>query len=319
MALLGSILAGRQGLAGASAQNGGGSSTFTNISSGGGTRGTLASEGLYSNPNASNQGLNEGTRSVAGGLAYNRSVQPSGLVENRLVDLLKTDNPYIQQAIKQGERTAANRGLLNSSIAAGTSQAEAYKAGLPIAAADASAINTAEGQNVDVLNQNLMQQRDLMNQMTIAERNQMAAGEAAAAAGRAQEAIANRQMEHDLRMQRERLGYEGEQAGLNRLQQFGLMDREYGLRTQMEDDAAFRQDWLSSEDFNREFYGSMSRLLAGAAINSAADFNNMMNQYALENPDILDQERHSTVSSAIAQNTSNVLMQMLANMFGRGG
>jgi hypothetical protein len=319
MALLGSILAGRQGLAGASAQNGGGSSTFTNISSGGGTRGTLASEGLYSNPNASNQGLNEGTRSVAGGLAYNRSVQPSGLVENRLVDLLKTDNPYIQQAIKQGERTAANRGLLNSSIAAGTSQAEAYKAGLPIAAADASAINTAEGQNVDVLNQNLMQQRDLMNQMTIAERNQMAAGEAAAAAGRAQEAIANRQMEHDLRMQRERLGYEGEQAGLNRLQQFGLMDREYGLRTQMEDDAAFRQDWLSSENFNREFYGGMSRLLAGAAINSAADFNNMMNQYALENPDIFDQERYSTVSSTMAQNTSNILMQMFANMFGRGG
>src|ERR1044072_6087324 len=51
--------------------------------------------------------------------AYVGAVQPDQLVANQLNGLLASNSPYMEQARLSGLNTAAGRGLLNSSIAAG--------------------------------------------------------------------------------------------------------------------------------------------------------------------------------------------------------
>lgn len=64
-------------------------------------------------------------------------------VETRLTGLLNADSSYMQAARKGGIRTAARRGLLNSSIAAGAGEAAAIAAAAPIASQDAAQIHAA--------------------------------------------------------------------------------------------------------------------------------------------------------------------------------
>jgi hypothetical protein len=59
-------------------------------------------------------------------------------VEGKVTGLVSQDSPLIQQAREQGAQSANRRGLLNSSIAAGASQAAAYNVALPIAQQDAT-------------------------------------------------------------------------------------------------------------------------------------------------------------------------------------
>lgn len=61
-------------------------------------------------------------------------------VSEKLTGLLATDSKYLTQARGAGERTANRRGLMNSSIAAGSSEAAAIAAAAPIASQDAAQI-----------------------------------------------------------------------------------------------------------------------------------------------------------------------------------
>lgn len=61
-------------------------------------------------------------------------------VANQLTGLLASDSPYINLARNAGMRTAGRRGLLNSSIAAGSAEAAAIAAAAPIASQDAAQI-----------------------------------------------------------------------------------------------------------------------------------------------------------------------------------
>jgi len=84
--------------------------------------------------------------------ATNQAITPEQLSGDRLTQLLGEDSAYMKQARNQGMLTAHSRGLVNSSIAAGASQAEAIKAGLPIAMQEAgvysnAASNFANAQN----------------------------------------------------------------------------------------------------------------------------------------------------------------------------
>ena len=58
-------------------------------------------------------------------------------VVTRLTGLLADDSTYMQTARAAGARTAARRGLLNSSIAAGAAESAAIAAGAPLASQDA--------------------------------------------------------------------------------------------------------------------------------------------------------------------------------------
>ena len=67
-----------------------------------------------------------------------RTVSPNELVENRINNLLDSNNPYIQRARTSGLQFANQRGLLNSSIAAQASEEAAIARAGEIAAQDAN-------------------------------------------------------------------------------------------------------------------------------------------------------------------------------------
>jgi hypothetical protein len=72
-----------------------------------------------------------------------REIKPEETVESRLTNLLETDSPYIEIARQGAKETAAERGLLSTSIAAGAGERAAIEAGLPIAQQDAGTFATA--------------------------------------------------------------------------------------------------------------------------------------------------------------------------------
>lgn len=63
---------------------------------------------------------------------YQTNMGAGNVVQDYLDQLLSSDSPYIQNARRTGLETAASRGLLNSSIAAGNSQRAAIEAAQPI-------------------------------------------------------------------------------------------------------------------------------------------------------------------------------------------
>src|SRR5437868_8985 len=62
---------------------------------------------------------------------------PAMSVEKNLQGIYGSDNGIVSQARAAGQRMAAKRGLLNSSIAAGAGEDAALKSALPIAQQDA--------------------------------------------------------------------------------------------------------------------------------------------------------------------------------------
>ena len=63
---------------------------------------------------------------------YQENMGAGNVVQDYLSQLLNSNSPYIQNARRNGLELAANRGLLNSSIAAGNSQRAAIDAAQPI-------------------------------------------------------------------------------------------------------------------------------------------------------------------------------------------
>jgi hypothetical protein len=72
--------------------------------------------------------------------AQGRWVPEDQSAATKLTGLLASNSPYIKQAQEAGTAMANKRGLLNSSIAAGNSEASAIAAAAPIAEQDASQI-----------------------------------------------------------------------------------------------------------------------------------------------------------------------------------
>lgn len=181
-------------------------------------QGTLGSTGLYINPNVPTNSTAQGIQG-ADGRAYTRTVGDNELSTNRLNQITNQDSLYMQNAARRGLETANRRGMLNSSIASGAAQRSALEAATPLAMQEAAAFQAAQQENLGYLNQNLIQERQIANQMLGQERDL-----ASVAAGRAADA-ANQQRAIDaaLRAQREQLAYSGEQAGLNRAHDIGML------------------------------------------------------------------------------------------------
>lgn len=72
---------------------------------------------------------------------------------SQLNAITATNSPYIQQATQQGYLSAAARGLGNSSIGAGASEAAAVQAAAPLAEQNASAATTGMLQNAQLQTQ----------------------------------------------------------------------------------------------------------------------------------------------------------------------
>ncbi|NCC32107.1 MAG: hypothetical protein EOM24_08795 [Chloroflexia bacterium] len=79
-----------------------------------------------------------------------RAVTPEQTVQYQINQLLNSSSPYMQQAQQAGLATANARGLLNSSMAAGASQAAAIQAAGSIASQDASTYANQALKNQDM-------------------------------------------------------------------------------------------------------------------------------------------------------------------------
>jgi hypothetical protein len=115
--------------------------------------------------------------------ANTQSMAPGADAATQATRIMSQDSPLMQLAKQQGLLTAARRGLGNSSIAAGASQAEAAKAATPFALQNAqqeqqqslanqAALNTAASENTRIA-----QSSDVFN---VGEGNKAVAQDAAA-------------------------------------------------------------------------------------------------------------------------------------------
>ncbi len=267
------------------------------------TPGTLNSEGLYFQPNVPRQSQATGIQGTDG-RAYTGNVQSNELVENRLTNLLQKKNPYIQNAQQRGLQAAGKRGLLNSSIAAGSAERAAIEAGMPIASADAQTFLQTRMQNQGDLNQNLMQERDIANRMLQGSREQGTQ----LALQEGQLADNERDRLNRMLLQRENLAFSGEQQGLDRQQQEMMSRLGYNqdlgrlgvgfqydigraregarLEDNLADNAAFRTDWLQDNQFNRDFYGNLALNFQQAQIRDSSTFYSQLTGALFENPEV---------------------------------
>jgi hypothetical protein len=86
-----------------------------------------------------------------------RTVNPQELVEWRMSQMMKTTNPYTQQAMTMAKQSAAQSGMLNTSIAASAGVDAAIKSMLPIAQQDATTLFSQGIENQRAVNEFLMQ------------------------------------------------------------------------------------------------------------------------------------------------------------------
>lgn len=99
------------------------------------------------------------TYNAGSGQVY--EVTGNELVSNQLNNLISKNNPYIQRARAGAMNTANSRGLLNSSIAAGSGEAAAIDAALPIAQQDASTYaNRGQAREEGIIASQLQKQKD---------------------------------------------------------------------------------------------------------------------------------------------------------------
>lgn len=171
--------------------------------------------------------------------AYVRDVQDNELVSNQLNGLLAGNSQYMQQARNAGLNQANSRGLLNSSIAAGNSQAAAISAGMPIAQADAAAYQGAAGQNMDALNAILKTNLDNTAGIDVAN---IGAGAS----------MYNADL--DYRAAQNRLAFEGDQAGLGRSFQDYMLGRTFDNQLRMGAFNLGSQLLNNSDNFTHQAY-----------------------------------------------------------------
>lgn len=99
----------------------------------------------------------QGPSSAPGGISltgttYTRGGDKNSTVRGQMEGLLADNSNYLQMNRKAGQKFAAGRGLLNSTLAAQAGEQAAIQGALPIAQADAQLSAQAAAQNMDALN-----------------------------------------------------------------------------------------------------------------------------------------------------------------------
>lgn len=186
--------------------------------------------------------------------AYTGAVQPTSLVANQMQGLLASNSPWLSQARASGVNQANSRGLLNSSMAAGNSEASAINAALPIASADANTYSSQQLANQASLNQIL----------GIGMQDDTSRFNSTTAAAASRYATEQNNMGAIAR-QRESLAYGGEQAGLNR---------------------NFQQ-YMSNLGYQQNLGGAAFGFAGNMMLNNQ-NFRNQIGQQAMANPFLLN-------------------------------
>lgn len=264
---------------------------YSGSASGGGTSGTLATSGNYTDPVLPRQSQARGIQGTDG-RAYTRQVQGDELVANQLGTLMNREGAYLSNARRRGLEQSNSRGMLNSSIAAGAAERAGIEAAMPIAAADAATYGRAQTENMGALNEAQMQQRDIMNQQEMARWNSLTAGQSAGM----QAQIAREQMAAELQSQREQLAYQGEQAGLDRYHQLGMSNTEFGQQMGLQSNQYGLQDYYGARQDQRNFGYQVASGMIGQQIQDQSNWFNTFTQSYFTNPDLFSPEDMGTIA-----------------------
>jgi hypothetical protein len=104
--------------------------------------------------------------------------------------------------------------------------------------------------------------------------------------------------------QQEQMAFQGEQAA-----------QERQLRRDLQSDTTLQQDWLSSREFQRQFNAQLSMM----PINNAFDMNKIIQQYALENPEVYTPDVISGMSNFFQNNMMSILSEFFPSMVNTAG
>ena len=115
-----------------------------------------------------------------------------------------------------------------------------------------------------------------------------------------QGALSRTQLGMGLLGQRENNAFQGDQA-----------QRDRALKIKLQSDSAFQQDWLANKDFTRQFNAALSMI----PIQSANQFMQNIQQYAIENPEIYTPEMINGMQNFFSQSMAT----LLAKYFPKGG
>jgi hypothetical protein len=200
-------------------------------------------------------------------------VDPAALANQYMTSLLGADSPYIQSARQAGLEAANSRGLLNSSIAAGTSQRAAVDAAMPM-------FQQAYGLNA---------QREQNTFNGALQRTQLGMG---------------------LLGQRENNAFQGNQADLQRQFEGTQAQLDRNLKQKLQSDSAYQQDWLANQDFTRQFNAALSMI----PIQTATQFSQLIQQYALDNPEVYTPSVISGMTTFFSQTMGSLLKQYFPNL-----
>lgn len=116
----------------------------------------------------------------------------------------------------------------------------------------------------------------------------------------------------DLTQQRENLAFQGEQATLDRIQQVNNAMLDYQFKNALQGNAALQQDWLSSQEYTRQFNGDLAKV----PIANAAALSQMIAQYALENPEVYTPATISGMQNFFTGSLAAILQQYFPSVYG---
>lgn len=117
------------------------------------TAGTLAGTPAAGDSTTSGNTFGSTTPTASQATATMMGADPNTSTSNQLNGLIASNSPYLQQAQAGAMQTANDRGLINSTMAAGAGQAAAIAAALPIAQSNAQTAYNTNAANQSAANQ----------------------------------------------------------------------------------------------------------------------------------------------------------------------
>lgn len=236
------------------------------------------------------------------------AAQASGdVVQQYLDSLLSGNSAYMTNAVRRGQEVAGARGLGNSTIAAGAAQRSAIEAAMPILDNIMSLHQSREGMSFQQDENRL--QRELTAEL---QAQGFSFEDAQNAANRA---LSLSQSRESNALQREEGALDRAQSTNNLVLQGQLQQQQaaqdFEFRRTLQGDQVAQQDWLSSNQFNREFNAGLSML----PINNANQLSQMIAQYAMENPEVYTPDIAAGMTNFFSQNFVSMMAQYMPDLF----
>lgn len=217
------------------------------------------------------------------------------MVQDSLASFEDRGSAYMTNAARRGLETAASRGLGNSSIAAGASQRAALEAVQPFVQQAVQTQQQREQIDAEKEMQAVQQALEISRQ----RESQDFTGRQNELSRQLEERLNTLNQTLDLQKQREGLAFQGEQAQL---------DRDHA--TKLQSDQTYQQDWLNDRNFTREFNAQLSTL----PVQNAFQMQQLVAQYALENPEVYTPQVVSGMTNFLQNNMMSILKQYFPNM-----